>query len=213
VPLDNTELRTVASGLAFPESPRWHRGEFWFSDFHARTINRVDASGERYVEVELPLDLPSGLGWTPDGDLLAVSMLDRRLVRWDGKRLELWADLLSIAEYHLNDMLVTPQGTAYVGNFGFDVFIDAPFRTSSLVMVDPTGGAAAVARGLRGANGMELTPDGRTLIVTESFGACLTAFDVADDGTLSGRRTWAQLPAGLVPGSVSLDAQGHAWVP
>lgn len=201
----------VLDGLAFPEGPRWHQGALWFSDMFDEKVCQLSPSGE--VSVVLTIDqLPSGLGWLPGGDLLVVSMLDRRVLRWNGTALSEWASLLAYAEYHLNDMIVGQDGTAYVGNFGHDGFIGRPVAPSTLVMVDGQGRPTAVARDLLVPNGMAITPDGRTLLVAETSRSCLTAFDIHHDGTLGRRRVWAQFSGEIRPGDVSLDARGNAWV-
>jgi sugar lactone lactonase YvrE len=200
----------LLDGLAFPEGPRWHEGRFWFSDMHNHRVLAVDADGkaETICEVE---NRPSGLGWLPDGRLLVVSMTDRRLLRLEGRKLVLHADLSGLATFHCNDLVVDARGRAYVGNFGFDLDAQETPRKAELVLVTPDGDVRVAADELSFPNGTVITPDGRTLIVGESFGACLTAFDVADDGSLSGRREWARLE-GAVPDGIALDAEGAIWV-
>ncbi|HKB55548.1 MAG TPA: SMP-30/gluconolactonase/LRE family protein [Ramlibacter sp.] len=208
----NAFLTSFVKGLAFPESPRWHEGALWFSDFYQRLVCRAGEDGRVQPVVEVP-GQPSGLGWLPDGRLLVVSMNDRRLLRLDGRVLVEMADLSALASFPCNDMLVDGQGRAYVGNFGFDLHGRAPFAPTSLLMVTPDGRASVAARDMHFPNGTVLTPDGRTLIVGESYGQRLTAFDVAGDGTLSNRRVWAQLHGkGVGPDGICLDAQGAIWL-
>jgi sugar lactone lactonase YvrE len=156
---------------------------------------------------------PSGLGWLPDGRLLVVSMEDRRLLRLDaGLELVEVADLSGVATWHCNDMVVDAAGRAYVGNFGFDMWLHDPtVQPAALARVDPDGTVSVAAADLQFPNGMVITPDGGTLIVGESYGGCLTAFDVAPDGSLSGRRTWAAL-SGATPDGICLDAEGAVWL-
>ncbi len=205
-----SETRVLVDDLRFPEGPRWHDDRLWFSDMHARRVIAVDMDGRTEVVVEVAGD-PSGLGWTPDGRLLVVSMKDRRLLRLDADGLAQVADLSGLATYHCNDMVVDAEGRAYVGNFGFDLHGGADPRPADLVLVRPDGRCEVAARDLRFPNGTVITPDGSTLIVGESFGACLTAFDVAADGSLSGRREWARLER-AVPDGICLDAEGGIWV-
>ena len=202
---------TVAGGLAFPESPRWHDGALWFSDQHDRRVCRLDPAGGAVETVlEVP-EQPSGLGWLPDGDLLVVSMRDRRLLRWDGTRLAMHADLSAVASWHCNDMVVDAQGRAYVGNFGFDVDGGAPDAPATLAIVEPDGAVRPGPGDLRFPNGSVLTADGRTLVVAETTIGRLTAFAVEPDGGLGGRRRFAEL-SGLVPDGICLDADGAVWV-
>ncbi len=205
-------LQPFVKGLAFPESPRWHGGALWFSDFYTRRISRVTPDGRIEAVAQVP-GQPSGLGWLPDGRLLVVSMNDRRLLRLDGDRLEEVADLSALAPAPCNDMLVDGRGRAYIGNFGFDLQARAPFAATSLIMVAPQGRARVVAEDMHFPNGTVLTPDGRTLIVGESYGQRLTAFDVVADGTLSNRRVWAQLHGKEIgPDGICLDAEGAIWL-
>jgi sugar lactone lactonase YvrE len=205
-------LEPFLGGLAFPESPRWHQGALWFSDFYDHRVCRVAADGRAETMAEVP-GQPSGLGWLPDGRLLVVSMNDRRLLRLDGSSLVEMADLSALAPAPCNDMLVDALGRAYVGNFGFDLQHRAPFAPTSLILVRPDGRARTVANDMHFPNGMVLTPDARTLIVAESYGQRLTAFDVMDDGSLQRRRVWAQLEGkGVGPDGICLDADGAVWL-
>jgi sugar lactone lactonase YvrE len=200
----------VLADLAFAEGPRWHEGRLWFSDMHDYRVAAIDLAGTVETIVEVP-GQPSGLGWLPDGTLLVVSMVDRRLLRLDGSVLTEVADLSAQATFHCNDMVVDAQGRAYVGNFGWDLHGGGAPVDAVLVLVTPDGSTRVVATDLSFPNGSVITPDGATLIVGESFAARLTAFDVAPDGTLSNRREWARLN-GAVPDGICLDAEGAIWV-
>ena len=203
-------LETLLDGLTFTEGPRWRDGRLWFSDFYTHRVLTVDPAGR----CETILDVssrPSGLGWMPDGSLLVVSMLDRRLLRVSGGRATTHADLSSIATGPCNDMVVDARGRAYVGNFGFDRHRGEEPRAASLARVDPDGTVTRAADDLEFPNGSVITPDGRTLIVGETMGHRLTAFDVAADGALANRRVWAALD-GVFPDGICLDAEGAIWV-
>ena len=110
----------VLEGLCFPEGPRWHDGRLFFSDQHDHRVVAMDPSGHAETIVDVP-NQPSGIGWLPDGRMLVVSMLDRKVMRVDGDELVEHADLSGVAAFHCNDMVVDGQGRAYVGNFGFDL--------------------------------------------------------------------------------------------
>jgi sugar lactone lactonase YvrE len=207
----------ASEGIFFGEGPRWHDGRLWYSDFYGHCVRAL--APDDSDEVVLRIDgQPSGLGWLPDGQLLIVSMLDHRILRRapDGS-LAVHADVGAFARHRSNDMLVDPAGRAYVGNFGFDPEAappadNAPVPTS-LTRVDPDGSVSRAASDLLFPNGMALSPDGATMIVAETFGGRLTAFDVDPDGTLSGRRVWADLRGtGIYPDGICLDAGGAAWV-
>lgn len=204
--------RVLLDGLRFPEGPRWHDGRLWFSDMHSGCVIALAPDGAAETVLVLDGDEPSGLGWLPDGRLLVVAMHSRRVLRRepDG-RLVPHAEIGAIADFHTNDMVVDRHGRAYVGNFGFDLHAGAPHRATNLALVQPDGRVELAASDLLFPNGTVITPDGRTLILGETFAAQLTAFDVDGDGRLSNRRVWAKLER-AVPDGICLDAEGCIWV-
>jgi sugar lactone lactonase YvrE len=204
-------MRTIAEGYSFTEGPRWHEGRLYFSDFYTHRVLAVDGEGRVEVIATVP-GQPSGLGWLPDGRMLVVSMLDRKLLRQEGDgRLVEHADLSKIATYHCNDMVVDTQGRAYVGNFGSDIESGNKLVKAKLAFVDTDGSVSVAAEDLAFPNGAVITPNGKTLIIGETFGRCLTAFDIADDGGLSNRRIWANLHP-HIPDGICLDAEGAIWL-
>jgi sugar lactone lactonase YvrE len=207
------QLEPWLDGFAFLEGPRWHAGRLWFSDMHAGRVYAASEGGTVEAVARVPA-CPSGLGWLPDGRLLVVSMEDRRVLRREaGGELVTHADLSAIATHHCNDMVVDAAGRAYVGNFGFDLHAQQKPRAARLALVQPHGGVSVAASDLEFPNGAVITPDGRTLIVGESFGNRLTAFDIdSASGALSRRRVWAALAGGAVPDGICLDAEGAIWV-
>ena len=209
--MPNPAPRVVLDGLKFPEGPRWHDGRLWFSDMHARRVMAMDPGGQTSVICEVP-NKPSGLGFLQDGRLLVVSMADHRLLVLDRDLgLREVADISAYVGGDANDMVVDAEGRAYIGNFGFDFAGGEEFKTTALVRVDPNGQAVVAAEDLAFPNGAVITPDGTTLVVAETFGRKLTAFDIAEDGSLGGRRVWADLgPA--TPDGICLDEEGAIWV-
>jgi sugar lactone lactonase YvrE len=201
---------TLVEGLQFPEGPRWHDGKLWFSDMNAGKVMTVDLFGHLNTIVHVP-GSPSGLGWLPDDRLLVVSMTDRRLLRFEKGGLIQAADLFDLATYHCNDMVVDSNGRAYIGNFGFDLGAFQEVVPAEIIMVCQDGDAAVVAGDLLFPNGMVITPDGKTLIVAETFGQRLTAFDILPDGMLGNRRVWAEMK-GYYPDGICLDEEGGIWV-
>ena len=206
------EVEVFYEGLDFGEGPRWHDGRLWVSDFYAHQVLSFDPGGAPRVEVQLD-DQPSGLGWLPSGDLLVVAMRSRQVRRRDADgRVHLHAELSSIATGDCNDMVVDARGNAYVGNFGPDTEgADRARRVADLTLVRPDGTVEVAAEQLRFPNGSVITADGATLIVGESMGARYTAFTIGDDGGLSDRRTWAEVP-GKAPDGCALDADGCLWM-
>jgi sugar lactone lactonase YvrE len=203
-------LTTLCTGGAFFESPRWHDGRWWVSDFYRHAVFAVTTDGneEEVLRVE---GQPSGLGWLPDGSLLVVSMKDRSLLRrTPAGDVSVHAEVGGFCGGPLNDLVVDAKGRAFAGNFGFDLMGRADPEPTGLVRVDPDGSATRVADGLLFPNGMVITEDGRTLIVGETYGRRYTAFTIGDDGSLSDRRVWGDIPT-IAPDGCALDAEGHIW--
>jgi sugar lactone lactonase YvrE len=213
-------VRTVLDDLVFTEGPRWRDGRLWCSDMHDHRVISTPLDGTVDTVVRVDDDEPSGLGWLPDGRLLVVAMETQRLLRVepDGE-LAVHADLSSAARGSLNDMIVAADGTAYLGDMGVRIHeLGAERRAGQTFRVAPDGTWECAADDLASPNGHILTDDGRTLIVAESGGGRLTAFTVREDGTLTDRRTFAELtPARddvlfAPPDGVCLDAEGAVWV-
>jgi sugar lactone lactonase YvrE len=203
------ELQTLMTGIAFGESPRWHEDRLWFSDWGAQEVVAVDLEGKSEVIVRVP-SFPFCIDWLPDGRLLIVSGGDGLLLRRepDGS-LVTHADLTGLAKHKWNEIVVDGRGNAYVNNTGFD-FPGGEFAPGIIAFVTPDGSARQVADGVAFPNGMVVTPDNATLILAESYGKKLTAFDIATDGGLSNRRVWADLDGGF-PDGICLDAANAIW--
>jgi len=171
---------------------------------------RIEQRGnlEQVVKID---GTPSGLGWLPDGSMLIVSMDDRRVLKLNSSGLSEAANLWQVATFKCNDMVVDSRGRAYVGSFGFDFEAMAPFAPGEILLIPPRGPVRRVVEDMAFPNGLVITPDEKTLIVSETFGERLTAFDIAEDGTLTNRRTWAKLD-GFTPDGLALDSEGCVWV-
>jgi sugar lactone lactonase YvrE len=200
--------RVLLADLVFPESPRWKDGRLWVSDWGAGEVIAVDPAGRREVVARVE-SFPMCIDHLPDGRLLVVSSADRRILRQepDGS-LVTHADLTSLGTHPWNDIVVDGRGNAYVNNIGFD-FPGGAFAPGFVALVTPDGVARRVADDLAFPNGMAVQPDKLTLIVAESYGQKHTAFDIAEDGTLSGRRTWAAVDDH--PDGICLDTEGAVW--
>jgi len=205
-----TQLTTLMTGISLGESPRWHDGRLWFCDWGAQQVIAVDPRGRS--EVVLSIDsFPFSIDWLPDGPMLIHSSHDRRLLRRepDGT-LVTHADLSGLSEWGFNEIVVDGRGNAYVNAVNFDFMGGEPARGGIVAVVTPDGAARQVADDVMFPNGMAVTPDNSTLIVAESHGNRLTAFDVAANGDLANRRVWADLGAGA-PDGICIDAEGAVW--
>lgn len=204
-----SEPHTLMTGIEFPESPRWHDGRLWFSDWGAHAVIALDPDGTSEVVVSVS-SFPLCIDFLPDGRLLLVSSSEGRLLRRepDGS-LVTHADLGKLSDKPWNDIVVDGRGRAYVNNIGFD-FPGGEVGPGTVAVVGADGAARQVAGDLAFPNGMAVTADDSTLIVAESYGNRLTAFDIAADGDLSNRRVWADLGVG-VPDGICLDAENAVW--
>jgi len=212
-PTPDLQLKTLMTGLVFGESPRWgDDGRLWLADWGAQEILAVDLEGQTEVMVRLrfPSFQPICFDWLPDGRLLIVSSKDGLLLRREGDgSLVTHADLAGV-DRGFNEVVVDSRGNAYVNGGGFDLMAGEKFAPGIVAVVTSSGSARRVADCIAFPNGMAVTPDNSTLIVAESYGKKLTAFDIAADGSLSNRRVWADLHDG-VPDGICLDVEGAVW--
>jgi sugar lactone lactonase YvrE len=202
------DVKILLSGLMLGESPRWRDGRFWVSDWAAHEIIAIEPDGRHEVVVR-EKSFPLCMDFLPDGRMLVMS--GRRVLRRepDGA-LAVHADLSSLSPFGWNEIVVDGRGNAYVNNPGFDLMAGADFAPGIIALVAPHGSAREVAGGVAFPNGMAVTPDNSTLIVAESYGRKLTAFDIAADGGLSNQRVWAGLGDG-VPDGICIDAENAVW--
>ena len=202
-----SEFRSLLSDLVLVESPRWHEDRLVFSDWGAGEVIAVDLDGKHEVITHIDA-MPFCLDRLPDGRLLVVAG-DELLVRSADGTLSTYAKLGAVSTKPWNDIVADGRGNTYVNNIGFD-FPGGEFAPGLVALVSPDGTVRHVADGLAFPNGMAVTPDNSTLIVAESYGVVLTAYDIAPDGDLSNRRVWAELD-GAAPDGICVDAEGAVW--
>jgi sugar lactone lactonase YvrE len=205
-------LADSTTGLKFTESPRWHNDKLWFLDIHDKRIKTVDLTGTVATALDLPF-IPNGFGLTPEGSIVVGDAFQRRIYRNAGSVLQEVADISGLTTFCLSDGILDAKGRLYVGDIGYN-FADPtakPVETCVIALVNPDGLTSVVSDMLFFPNGMVITPDGQTLIVGETLGHRLTAFDIQEDGSLSNRRIWAQLPNSIGPDGICLDEEGAIW--
>jgi sugar lactone lactonase YvrE len=202
-------MDVLMDGIVFGESPRWRDDRLWFSDWGAGRVISVAADGSPTVEAEVA-SFPMCIDFLPDGRLLVVSSADRRVLRRESDgSLVSHADLGPVSTKPWNDIVVDGYGHAYVNSIGFD-FPGGEFAPGLVALVTPDGRVTSVADGLAFPNGMAVTADGSTLIVAESYAEQLSAYRIAEGGTLTDPRVWAETP-GDHPDGICLDATGALW--
>ena len=202
-------MTVLMEGIAFGESPRWHDGRLWFSDWGAHQVIALDPGGGHEVVVSVP-SFPMCIDFLPDGRLLVVDSARRQLLRRepDGSMVT-HADLAPISDKPWNDIVVSADGNAYVNTIGFD-FPGGEPAPGSIALAAPGGAVRLVAGDLAFPNGMAITADGATLVVAESYGNRLTAYDIGPDGDLGHRRVWADTGDDH-PDGICVDAEGAIW--
>ena len=189
-----TNLTTLASGRGLVESPRWHAGRLWFADWTAGEILALGDDGEVEVVAKAAAP-PLSFDFDAEGRMLIVASSEEWLLRREADgTLARFAQLGADGVW--NEIVVDGRGNTYVNG-------------PRLLLVTPDGKASAQAQEFAFPNGMAVTPDNRTLICAESHARRLTAFDIAADGRLSGRRIWADLDG--PPDGICVDATGAVW--
>ena len=209
-----TQPHVLLDGLGMGESPRWHDGRLWVCDWGASEIVVTQLDGSSETIGDLPTGLGWSIGWLPDGTLL---MTGHDLMRREpGGTWDVHAKLSELSTFGWSEMTIDGRGNVYANTINFDFATD--FMTvmeegrapGKIALVTPDGNVRQVADEIRFPNGMVVTPDNSTLIVSESFAPALTAFDIAPDGTLSHRRTWAGGDH-VGPDGICLDSDGAIW--
>lgn len=202
------KFETVIDGIHFGECLRWRDGLLFFVDMYGDVVKSLDpATGEQRVVGEV--FHPGGIGWLPDGRMLAVASEDKKVFAVGAEGNEPYVDLGAVAPGWTNDMFVGSDGRAYVGNFGYDLFGEE-MRPTQLVMVDTDRTVTVEPGQLAFPNGMVRRSDGK-LVVAETFGPALSLFDVGSDGHLTPAGK-IELDPDLTPDGICIDAEDAIWL-
>jgi len=205
--MSSSEPAVLIDGIGLGESPRWHEGRLWFSDWVGQEVLALDREGGSEV-ITTVASMPFSIDWLPDGPMLITSGRQVLRMEADGS-LDTHVDLSYLSDYGWNEIVVDGRGNTYVNCPGFDLMAGEEPAPGIVALITPDGKTQQVADGVMFPNGMAVTPDGSTLIVAESYKSRLTAFDIARDGSLSGRRVWADVVG--PPDGICIDAEGAVW--
>lgn len=205
------KIKSVAKDLCYPESPRWHEGELWFTDVFLGEVKVLDSQNK--VRVMARYDgVLSGIGWMPNGDFCAVSVFEHKVLKIDDGQFFVWADLDDEISFASNDMIIDERGHAFIGNISFNYMQGEAPRAGNIKHLDINGHCTTAVADIGTANGMAVSPDGSTLFVAETFADCLSAFRLDNKGQLSHKWQVASFPDGSCPDGICLDNQGAIWV-
>ncbi|WP_299490037.1 SMP-30/gluconolactonase/LRE family protein [uncultured Shewanella sp.] len=206
------KLKCVAKGLSYPESPRWHKGELWFTDVFSGEIKVLDGQQQLRLVAKYEGAL-SGIGWMPNGDFCAVSVFEHSVLKLnDDGQFYIWANLDDEGSFASNDMIIDERGNAFIGNISFNYMQGESPRLGNIKHLDSDGHCLTAVTEIGTANGMAVSLDGNTLFVAETFADCLSAYQLNSHGVLTNKRQVAYFPKGSCPDGICLDNQGAVWV-
>ena len=205
------ELEYVAGGFSFAEGPRWHDGAIYLSHIHDDAIERIDVDGTVSRVSDLP-GSPISMGFASDGAILVSALSAGRIWRIADGEVSEFRDVSSLADDDFGDIVIDEHDRIYLANQGMQYPSRIPETIDSpIFLLTPDGAAREVARGFNYANGLAITPDGRSMIVAESFGHRLFVLDIDDDGSLDNRRPIVQFADDARPDGICCDAEGAIW--
>ena len=203
-----SEPKVLLTDLGIPESPRWHEGRLWFCNWIERQVVAVSLDGKAEVMATRdPGSHPMGysIDWLPDGRLLVTGDKLRRQEP-DGS-------MVVHAEQRANEIVVDGRGNIYLNGADFDFVAGAPPKPGYIKLVTPDGQLRQVADDIQFPNGMVITPDNRTLIISESFAGrsphststptegCPTAGSSPEDSPRTASASTPKARSGSAPGS------------
>lgn len=192
--------RTLLTGLTMVESARWHEGRLWFAHWGVGEVVAVDMDGTAEVMAPGPPQMGWSIDWLPDGRLVTTGPSVARQEPDGG--------VVTHCERGGNEIVIDARGRMYVNGFDFDFLGGGRPQPGWINLVAPDGTYRQVAGDIEFPNGMVVTPDGSTLVISESFAGRLSAFAIQEDGALTRRRVWAD---GLGPDGICIDADSAIW--
>ena len=213
----------ILGDLIFPEGSIWNNGLLYFSDIFSHEVVSLSLGGKRETVFSLQDDYPVGVGLLPNGKMLINSLFGKKVLLGDPEtgKISTFCDFSKILssyspEYIVNDMIVNNDGQAYIGIDAVDFDENEPIGPhnkpsfSYILLVNPDGTVKIASDRMTFPNGMAISPDGKTLVVAETFANRLTSFDINSDGSLKNKRIFADI--GAPTDGISMDEEGCVWV-
>jgi gluconolactonase len=208
----------VQEGFVFTEGPvGTPDGGLYFSDIRPNRIYHLDPGGKISL-VREQTNGANGLALTREGDLLAAEGEGKRISRRsrDGGVTTVTEGIAGKPFLSPNDVLMDANGGIYITDPGPRPVV--PGRTAYVYYL-PAGAKEPIVIDdqIARPNGVTLTRDGKTLIVNDTLGPTVYAYDVQPDGSVKNKRTFAQLrdiPEGKESGAdgMALDREDRVYV-
>ncbi len=193
------------------EGPSWdaERGVLWWVDIVAGLVHRFDPASA--TDTAIDVDSPVGAVMLRSGGGLVVALADRlAALDPDTGALQTLVSLEPSAGRRSNDAKVDPGGRVWLGRMARD----ASPSLGALVRVDPDRHVTVRLEGLTIPNGLDWSPDGRTMYFLDSTWGEVRAFSYDPAAGLMGDgRSLVRLDEdGALPDGLTVDAEGCLWV-
>jgi gluconolactonase len=209
----------VVGDLAFSEGPAWHpQGFLLFEDIPRERILRLEADGKASVFRE-PSGKANGLAFDAGGRLVAAEGGSRRvsLTEKDGKVRALAEGYGGKKLNSPNDLAIDKQGRVYFTDPRYGDPAGVEQDREAVYRIDPGGKIVRILDDVVRPNGIAISADQRTLYLADNHPdptkrRLLLAYDLAPDGTATGRRELHDFGAGRGADGLTLDKQGRLWV-
>jgi sugar lactone lactonase YvrE len=169
---------------------------------------RIDLDGKVTIVADVP-GRPFGLGFLPDGGLLIASMTQRLILKFGPETSAVFADMADVAVGNLRDMTVARDGNTYVTSIDADAAGPDCFASARVLLATPDGKIRSVADNVAHPNGLAIT-SAHDLLVAETLGNRVIAFQIGNDGALLHRRVFANFER-MSPLGICADSEGAVW--
>ncbi len=184
------DTKIFLEGFKFTEGVRWYKNQLWFCDLWDNKIYCFNADGTKAKEISI--DTPVGLGWLSDGSLLITSLINRKLLRYYNDNLSVYKNLEIATPGYCHDFTISNNDVVYLSASGFYPSYNTKPTKSNILMITPDKKIQIAAKDLGYPNGIVITPNGKNLIVAETFSSQISSFVINPDFTLTHQKIWAK---------------------